>query len=270
MNTINELYKEFDEIKKLDKQKRGYALEKCFVDLMKVSQISVIESFKTEGEQIDGAIKYDAHYHLVEIKWKQGKIPVAVIYEFRGKVEGKYLARGIFISIEGYSDTISDTITRGKELNTILLDGKHLDNVLTEKYSFSQLLDYAIFMASTKGEIYCPHDIPTQSLKPTIISTPNAFKTLESVLNRSSEFFPNRNLFDENLIYFTKKEHDIMVEIQSILLSNTEDRMYLLYGDPASGKTVMGLAIAKSMEKNGYGIFYYKLTNETNCAHVGF
>jgi len=93
--------------------------------------------------------------------------------------------------------------------------------------------------------------------------TPQTFKTLDSVLDRSSEFFPNRKLFDENLIYFPAEEHQLMQEIQTILLTHTKDRMALLYGDPASGKTVMGLAIAKEMEKQSYTVLYQRLTAKT-------
>jgi hypothetical protein len=47
-----------------------------------------------------------------------------------------------------------------------------------------------------------------------------------------------------------------------ILSSQTGNRIALLCGDPASGKTVMGLAIAKEMEKQEYKVLYHKLTAE--------
>ncbi|CAK8717801.1 hypothetical protein GMJAKD_07015 [Candidatus Electrothrix aarhusensis] len=54
-----------------------------------------------------------------------------------------------------------------------------------------------------------------------------------------------------------------MEEIKSILTGDTEDRMYLLYGDPASGKTVMGLSLARELEREGYTSLYCKLTEKS-------
>jgi hypothetical protein len=93
--------------------------------------------------------------------------------------------------------------------------------------------------------------------------TSQIFKAIDSVLDRSSEFFPNRTLFKEDLVYFPDEEHQIMQQIQTILSSQTGDRIALLCGDPASGKTVMGFAIAKEMEKQEYKVLYHRLTAET-------
>jgi hypothetical protein len=59
----------FLESEKLEPKARGYELEKIFSSLMRISSIPVEDSFKIIGEQIDGAIKYDGHYYLLEIKW---------------------------------------------------------------------------------------------------------------------------------------------------------------------------------------------------------
>jgi hypothetical protein len=48
-------------------------LEKIFQRLMVVSSIPVEEPFRIEGEQIDGAIKYDGHYYLIEAKGTEAK-----------------------------------------------------------------------------------------------------------------------------------------------------------------------------------------------------
>jgi nitrate reductase NapAB chaperone NapD/ABC-type dipeptide/oligopeptide/nickel transport system ATPase component len=103
-----------------------------------------------------------------------------------------------------------------------------------------------------------------RAIRPLIIS--RTFKTLEFVLQRSSEFFPNRKLFDEDLIYFPDEECQIMQKIQNMLTAGTEERMYLLYGNPASGKTVMGLSIAKELEKQGQGYtaLYHNLTDKSD------
>ena len=90
------------------------------------------------------------------------------------------------------------------------------------------------------------------------------FRSLQSVLNRSHEFYPNNELFDEDLVYFPGKEHQAMRDMQECLTAGTEERMFLLYGDPASGKTVMGIAVGKALEKDGYECLYHKLTDESD------
>lgn len=65
---LGELRLRFVEAHELPPQKRGYALEAIFTELMRISGIPVEEPFRIEGEQLDGAIKYDGHYYLLELK----------------------------------------------------------------------------------------------------------------------------------------------------------------------------------------------------------
>lgn len=41
----------------------------------------------------------------------------------------------------------------------MLLDGVHLTNVLTGRYTFKQLLDHAIKSIALRGEIFCSHSL---------------------------------------------------------------------------------------------------------------
>ncbi|MDQ2768924.1 MAG: restriction endonuclease [Bacteroidota bacterium] len=140
-------------------QDRGYAFEKVFVELMKISGIPVEEPFKIIGEQIDGAIKYGGHYYLVELKWTKTKSAHKEISSLYMKVEGKLEARGIFISMNGYSSEIIESMPKGKKLTTLLLDGVHFSNVIFGQYKFQELLEHSISQASLKGEIYCTHSL---------------------------------------------------------------------------------------------------------------
>ncbi|MEM8676808.1 MAG: hypothetical protein AAGF83_23590 [Cyanobacteria bacterium P01_G01_bin.67] len=71
-----------------------------------------------------------------------------------GKVEGKMYGRGIFISINGFSDFVLKSITEGKAIKTIFVDGQDLTLVLEGHLNFSQLIDKKVKAAQTKGEIY--------------------------------------------------------------------------------------------------------------------
>ncbi len=100
----------FIEIQNLKPQERGFKLEKLFVELMKVSSIPVEGAFKITGEQIDGAIKYDSHFYLVELKWREKLTNQADIASLYLKAEGKMETRGLFISMEGYSNEVLQSL----------------------------------------------------------------------------------------------------------------------------------------------------------------
>ena len=155
---LGELREKFAEAHELEPQKRGYALESIFTDLMRLSAIPVEEPFRIVGEQLDGAVKYDGHYYLLELKWTADKSDPKEIGHFYYKVEGKMQARGLFISMSGFTDGAIATLPKGKDLKILLLDGNHLANVIYGMYRFQELLEHAIRQASLKGEIYCAHN----------------------------------------------------------------------------------------------------------------
>ena len=150
---------EFNRAYSLDPQARGYALEKVFVNLMRISNIHVEEPFSNKGEQIDGAIKHEGIYYLIELKWVAGTVAPHHMGNFYFKVDGEMGARGIVIAMNGYSGGVLETLPKGKELKVLLMDGNHLANVINGLYRFEQLLNHAIKCASLQGELYCSHDI---------------------------------------------------------------------------------------------------------------
>jgi hypothetical protein len=161
---LGELRVKFGEAHELDPQKKGYALESIFTELMRISGIPVEEPFRIAGEQIDGAIKYDGHYYLLELKWTATKADPKEIGHFYFKVEGKMGARGLFISMNGFTEGAVSTLPRGKDLRILLLDGQHIANVVYGMYKFQELLEHAIRQASLRGEIYCGHNLGTGAI----------------------------------------------------------------------------------------------------------
>jgi len=153
------LREKFVEMMNLSPQKRGYEFEKFLTELMRISNIPVEESFKIIGEQIDGAIKYDGHYYLFELKWTEEKCNQSNIASLYLKVEGKLEARGLYISMNGYSDEMLKSLPKGKVLKVLLLDGMHLSNVIYGNYTIQELLEHAISQASLKGDIYCNNNL---------------------------------------------------------------------------------------------------------------
>lgn len=68
-------------------------------------------------------------------------------------------ARGLFISMSGFTDGAIATLPKGKDLNILLLDGQHLANVIYGMYRVQELLEHAIRQASLRGKIYSGHNI---------------------------------------------------------------------------------------------------------------
>ncbi len=149
----------FEKAHTLPGQQKGYALEKIFGELMRISGIPVQEPFRIVGEQLDGAIKHDGHYYLVELKWFAEPLEPKHVGSFYFKVDGKLGARGIVIAMNGYTSGVVESVAKGKDLKVLLLDGMHLSNVIYGRYTFTELLDHAVKYASLQGQLYCPHAV---------------------------------------------------------------------------------------------------------------
>ena len=134
--------------------KRGYALESILGGLSKLAGLEMTEPFKVNGEQIDGAVKYDGEHYLIEAKWQDKAASNEPVYQFVGKVEGKMYGRGLFVSINGFSDHVVTSVVAGKAIKTIFVDGEDLVLVLEGHLSFTQMLDRKVKAAQTKGLIY--------------------------------------------------------------------------------------------------------------------
>lgn len=116
--------------------------------------IEVTEPFKIIGEQIDGAIKYDGEHYILEAKWQDKYSASDDLYQFAMKVDGKMYGRGLFISVNGFSDDSVQALIKGKEIKTILIDGKDLVLVTEGMYTVKEMLNHKIKAAQTMGRIY--------------------------------------------------------------------------------------------------------------------
>ena len=135
-------------------QRRGYELEGILQELGKLSDLEVTEPFRVQGEQIDGAIKFEGEHYLVEAKWQDKASSNEPVYQFVGKIEGKFYGRGVFISVNGFSENVVSSLVHGKAIKTIFVDGEDLMMVLENLQVFSEMLDKKVKAAQTKGEIY--------------------------------------------------------------------------------------------------------------------
>jgi hypothetical protein len=163
-SSLQQLRTEFLELHagKLRPQERGYALERVLASLAKLSNLEVTDPFRVNGEQIDGAIKFEGEHYIIEAKWEDTSASNEPVYQFVSKVEGKMYGRGLFISVGGFSDNVIRSIVQGKALRTIFIDGEDLVLVVEEQLSFRDMLDRKVKAAQTRGLIYV-HPISGQS-----------------------------------------------------------------------------------------------------------
>ena len=70
------------------------------------------------------------------------------------KVEGKTYGRGLFFSINGFTKHVVDSITRGKALRTIFIDGEDLVLVIEGALTLAEMIDRKVKAAQTRGLIY--------------------------------------------------------------------------------------------------------------------
>lgn len=153
---LSELRGEFLELHagKMPPAKRGYALEKILLGAATLASLEVTEAFRVNGEQIDGAVKYDGEHYLIEAKWQERAAGNEPVYQFAVKVEGKMYGRGLFISVQGFSEDVVRSLVMGKAIKTILIDGEDLVLTFEGQISFRDLIDCKVKAAQTRGLIY--------------------------------------------------------------------------------------------------------------------
>ena len=139
---------------KISRQQRGYALERILAELSRLSRLETTEAFRLNGEQVDGAVKFDGEHYLIEAKWQERTASNEPVYQFAGKVAGKLYGRGLFVSVNGFSPEVIRSLVMGKEIQTLFIDGEDLILVLEGHLTFRDMIDRKVKAAQTKGLIY--------------------------------------------------------------------------------------------------------------------
>ncbi len=155
--TITDLRNQFYEMcKKVDEsQQRGYDLEKFLGFLFPIYNIDVYKPFKLIGEQVDGSFKHDGENYIFESKWQDKEVACNQLYSFAFKIESNSLyPRGVFFSINGYTEEALQRISYNKKAQLILFDAIDFIAVLEERIMLPTLLDEKIRYAQTRSKIY--------------------------------------------------------------------------------------------------------------------
>ena len=131
-------------------QKRGYELEKFLNELFQLYELDPKDSFKLQGEQIDGAFTFDGTDYLLEAKWKS-HVRRGDLADFCYKVDSKLKnAIGLMVSIDGVSPQA--IIPDFKSI--IIMDGSDISAILEGRVTLPDLLYKKRRKAAETGNIY--------------------------------------------------------------------------------------------------------------------
>jgi RNA-directed DNA polymerase len=139
-----ELLNRYDEQKaNTNAIERGLILEKLMEKLFLINNFEIIGSFRrnNNGEQIDGACKYDAHYYLIECKWQSQLSSTGDTDHLAMKVNRSTTnTMGLFISVNGWSTYVHDLLLKNPNKNVILMNGSDIEYVLKERVDLLELM----------------------------------------------------------------------------------------------------------------------------------
>ncbi len=157
------LFKKLQEIKQTfynlyneqDRQRAGRELENVLYELFALHDLNPHRSFRVAGEEIDGSFELDNEIYLLEAKWESAKVSERPLLEFRGKIEGKsQFTRGVFLSVNGFTESAKEAIARGKQPCFFLMDGYDLAVVLEGHINLKTLLRNKRRCLAEKGRVY--------------------------------------------------------------------------------------------------------------------
>jgi restriction endonuclease len=140
-----------------DRPKAGLALERLLTELFSLFGLSPRQSFRVVGEQIDGSFELDHHSYLLEAKWEHEPLSEAPLSTFREKVVGKSsISRGVFISVNGFSQPAKDAISRGKQPLFFAMDGHDLMMILSGQIVLDEFLRQRRRLLADEGFMFVP------------------------------------------------------------------------------------------------------------------
>lgn len=152
------LYDRFMELyREADRAKAGRDFEVLLHDLLGAWGLAPSRNYRVPGEEVDNSFLLDGVTYLLEAKWTGERTQAQSLYAFRQKVASKSAyTRGLFLSVEGFTEGAVTGLSTGQEQRLILLDGAHLMRVLTG-VPLPDLLRLASRHLEQLGEALLPH-----------------------------------------------------------------------------------------------------------------
>jgi hypothetical protein len=141
-----------------DAQKRGYAFESFLNEFFAAHDLAPRGSFRIVGEQIDGSFEWAGSTYLVEARWRAKQADASDLLVLRGKAEKSDWTRGLFISVNGFSNLTSETMRIGRKQNLIAMSGQDLILILERHWTLADALRAKLRHTGETGEVYVPLD----------------------------------------------------------------------------------------------------------------
>ena len=107
-------------------------------------------------EQIDGSFEWQGSTFLVEARWRSEPANTADLLVLRGKAEKSDWTRGLFISINGFSDLATPTLQIGRKANLIAMSGHDLILILERHWTLPDALKAKLRHTGETAEAYKP------------------------------------------------------------------------------------------------------------------
>lgn len=204
-NQIRDKYNKLVE-SKTSPQERGYEFERLIYSVLQNEGLEPRSAYKPEGEQIDGSFFWQGQTFLLEAKWVKDPLPASSIYAFKGKLDGKFhTTSGVYISVNGYSKDLEDTLKFGKSLNIILFDKEDIPLLFNGRVTFTDMLKFKLRQAGDTGSLQVPYKLAEDAknisnIKPT---------TLQSFVQLSRD--KKRTIQVDDLLIFVEGKSDIQL-----------------------------------------------------------
>ena len=133
---------EYKQIREMNPQARGRALQKLFAKIVEQYGWLQEEGVRTSHEEMDVIIYCEREYYLVECKWEKDSIEADVIRELYGKLGNRIAVHGIVVSMSGFTTGAVKQAEDYAGQKVILLFGLgDIDNMITGQANFGELLN---------------------------------------------------------------------------------------------------------------------------------
>lgn len=136
-------------------QARGYAFERLLAELFRMYELEFVGSYKTDVDQVDGAVQFEAFTYLLEARWRSKPAVESDLVQLTGKVRRRIEStRGIFVSMAGFRSEVTQLYRLSHEQRLVLVDGQDIALNLEGRIELPDALRAKVEAASVDGEPY--------------------------------------------------------------------------------------------------------------------
>ena len=150
----NAIAEEFERISEMQPHPRGRTLQKLLANLFEHQGWSQLEGLRTSNEEMDLILYKGREYYFIECKWEKDPIETEVADKLIGKLVRRPDAKGIIISMSGFSKGIVKAVKDNANIRVILLFGpEDLRSIIYGQTKFEELLNEKYKQFVTRQEV---------------------------------------------------------------------------------------------------------------------